>query len=145
MMFYTGALHDANRILAEQSKAVATENSKINATRTLCDMARELKHHFEENDVDFLGETLARSWEIKKSLATGITSPLIDDVYDRGIKAGALGGKLLGAGGGGFLLFYVPEEETRKAVRAALSDLVELPVELDNSGVSVVFTQQFST
>jgi len=140
LMFYTGALHDANKILTEQSKALASENSKINATLALCDMTRELKKHFEANDIDYLGETLARSWEVKKSLASGISSPFIDDCYERGIKGGATGGKLLGAGGGGFLLFYVPDEEKKKSVREALSDLIELPVELDNSGVSVIFT-----
>ncbi len=143
MMFYTGALHDANKILGEETRNLASENSKINATKALCEMTRELKRHFEDNDIDFLGETLARSWEIKKSLATGITTSLIDDCYRRGIEAGARGGKLLGAGGGGFLLFYVPEEKDREAVRLALKDLVELPVELDNSGVSVVFTNSF--
>ncbi|MBO6286939.1 MAG: GHMP kinase [Bacilli bacterium] len=140
MMFYTGALHDANKILAEQSKSLASENSKINATKTLCEMTRELKIQLEQNNVDALGDTLARSWEIKKSLASGITSPLIDDCYSRGIAAGASGGKLLGAGGGGFLLFYVPEDDKKAKVRLALHDLIEMPVELDNSGVSVVFT-----
>ena len=140
MMFYTGALHDANKILGEQSRNLATENSKINATLRLCEMTRDLKKHFEQNDVDFLGETLAQSWELKKSLASGITSPLIDDANARGMAAGAKGGKLLGAGGGGFLLFYVPEEADRNRVRGALHDLVELPVELDNSGVSIIFT-----
>lgn len=140
MMFYTGAIHDANKILGEQSKALASENSKINATITLCEMTRELKKHFEANDIDFLGETLSRSWEIKKQLANGISTPLIDDCYARGIQAGASGGKLLGAGGGGFLLFYVPEEEKKAKVREALAELHELPVELDNSGVSIIFT-----
>lgn len=140
MMFYTGELHDANKILKEQSQALASENAKINATLTLCEMTRELKKHFEANDIDFLGETLARSWEIKKGLASGISSPFIDDCYRRGIEGGASGGKLLGAGGGGFLLFYVPEKEKQASVREALADLTELPVELDNSGASIIFT-----
>lgn len=140
LMFYTGALHDANKILSEQSKGLASENSKINATIRLCEMTRDLKKSFEHNDIDALGDTLAQSWEIKKSLASGISSSLIDSCYERGIKAGASGGKLLGAGGGGFLLFYVPEEQDKKNVREALSDLIELPVELDNSGASIIFT-----
>jgi len=143
MMFYTGALHDANQILKEQSKALASQNEKINATIKLCEMTRELKKSFEENDIDVLGPTLARSWEIKKSLASGISNPLIDGCYERGMKAGASGGKLLGAGGGGFLLFYVPEPEKKEAVREALHDLIELPVELDNSGASIIFTNSF--
>ena len=141
LMFFTGAIHDANQILGEETKNLATQNEKINATRELCRMTRELKEQFELNNVDFLGETLSRSWEIKKSLAKGISNRMIDENYELGIKAGASGGKLLGAGGGGFLLFYVPEEEKKEAVREALSHLVELPFELDNSGVSIIFTE----
>ena len=103
-------------------------------------MTRDLREQFELNNIDALGETLNRSWGIKKSLARGISNPMIDDVYERGIKAGATGGKLLGAGGGGFLLFYVPEEK-QQSVREALSDLSELTFEFDNSGVSIIFTE----
>lgn len=141
LMFYTGATHDANVILGEETKNLASQNEKINATRELCHMTRDLKEQLELNNVDYLGEILSRSWEIKKSLAKGISNPMIDDCYERGIKAGASGGKLLGAGGGGFLLFYVPDEEKKKSVREALSDMVELPFELDNSGVSIIFTE----
>ena len=140
LMFYTGKIHDANAILGEETKNLACSNEKINATRTLCQMTRDLREQFELNNIDALGETLNRSWEIKKSLARGISNPMIDDVYERGIKAGATGGKLLGAGGGGFLLFYVPEEK-QQSVREALSDLSELTFEFDNSGVSIIFTE----
>lgn len=141
MMFYTGALHDANKILSEQSKSLVSANDKIEATKKLCEYTLELKRSFEANNVDALGDILNRGWNIKRELAHGITSPLIDDVYARGIAAGASGGKLLGAGGGGFLLFYVPDESKKAQVREALSDLMELPVELDNSGVSIIFTE----
>lgn len=141
MLFYTGALHDANKILGEETKNLASANEKINATIELCRMTKELKTSLENNDVDAIGPCLKQGWEIKKSLASGISSPLIDDGYERGIKAGASGGKLLGAGGGGFLLFYVPDEAKRKNVRAALSDLKEMPFELDQSGASIVYTE----
>lgn len=141
MLFYTGALHDANKILGEESKNLASANEKINATKTLCDMTKELKISLEENDIDAIGPCLKRGWEIKKSLASGITSPLIDHCYELGIKAGATGGKLLGAGGGGFLLFYVPDSSKRAQIRAALHDLKEMPFELDQSGVSIIYTE----
>lgn len=141
MMFFTGAMHDANKILGEETKNLATQNEKINATLELCRMTRELREKFERNNVDALGEALARGWEIKRTLARGVSNPMIDEYYARGIAAGASGGKLLGAGGGGFLLFYVPEEENKKKVREALSDLRELPFELDNAGVSIIFTE----
>lgn len=142
MMFYTGALHDANKILAEQSHSYAVSaNAKIEGTKALCEMTRELKVKLEENNVDALGDILRRSWEIKRGLATGISNPLIDSHYEIGMANGATGGKLLGAGGGGFLLFYVPEADKREKVKAALSDLLYMPVELDQSGVSIVFTE----
>ena len=104
-------------------------------------MTRQLKMELESNNVDAIGPCLKQGWEIKKSLASGITSPLIDNAYELGMSAGASGGKLLGAGGGGFLLFYVPDEAKRKAVRQALHDFKEMPFELDQSGVSIVYTE----
>ena len=141
LLFYTGALHDANKILGEETKNLASANEKINATKELCEMTKNLKASFESNDVDALGPCLKRGWEIKKSLASGISSSFIDNYYDLGIKAGASGGKLLGAGGGGFLLFYVPENEKKTSVREALRELKEMPFEFDQSGVSIVYTE----
>ena len=141
MMFYTGAVHDANKILSEQSKNLVSAEDKIEGTKKLCEMTHKLKERLESNDIDFLGQTLHESWLIKRGLASGITNPMIDHYYDLAMKAGALGGKLLGAGGGGFLLFYVPDEDCRKKVRIALHDLHEMPVEFDNSGVSIIYTE----
>ena len=141
MMFYTGMVHDANKILGEETKNLASAEAKINGTLKLCELTRKLKREFESNNVDALGDILNQAWNIKRELASGITNSAIDYYYDLGIKAGAKGGKLLGAGGGGFLLFYVPEEEKREYVRAALKDLIEMPIELDQSGVSVIFTE----
>ena len=141
MMFYTGLVHDANTILGEQSKNLVSAEEKINGTIRLCELTRNLKKEFEENNVDALGDILNTSWNIKRELASGITNRAIDYYYEQGIKAGASGGKLLGAGGGGFLLFFVPDESKKDAVRHALKDLVEMPVELDQSGVSVIFTE----
>lgn len=139
LMFYTGLTHNANTILKEESKSLQNNRDKIEATKKLCDMTRELKYSLEQNNVDALGETLRRSWEIKRSLATGISNPLIDNLYQKALENGAVGGKLLGAGGGGFLLFYVPTEEGRNNVRKALSSYQEMPFELDQSGVSIIF------
>ena len=141
MMFYTGLVRDANKILGEETRNLASANEKINATLKLCELTRDLKREFESNNVDALGEILNQGWNIKRNLAGGITNKAIDYYYEQGIKAGASGGKLLGAGGGGFLLFYVPDHSKKDAVRAALKDLVEMPVELDQSGVSVIFTE----
>lgn len=141
MMFYTGEVRDANNILAKQSKSLATDEDKINATKKLCEMTKKLKEEFENNNVDALGPILKEGWELKKSLANGITNPLIDEAYEKAIAAGASGGKLLGAGGGGFLLFYVNTPEKRESVRNALSNLKEMPFELDQAGCSIIFME----
>ena len=137
MMFYTGLKHDANAILAEQSRNVASKEDKIQAQLKLCEMAKDLKKHFEEGDVDYLGTILKESWEIKKSLSSGVSNPLVDEIYDKAIKAGASGGKLLGAGGGGFMLFYVHPEH-QKAVREALKDYLEVEFKIDYEGATII-------
>jgi D-glycero-alpha-D-manno-heptose-7-phosphate kinase len=139
-MFFTGIKHDANKVLSEQKKNVETDAKKEETLLKMCDLARELKEHLQENDVDFLGECLAKGWALKKQMASTITASEIDKLYDMGIKAGATGGKLLGAGGGGFLLFYVPTKEAKESVRKAFKGYKELPFELDNSGVSILFS-----
>ncbi len=141
MMFYTGDVRDANNILAKETKNLASDTDKIESTKKLCEMTRVLKGELENNNVDALGEILDTSWQIKKSLAQGISNPIIDKSYENGIKAGATGGKLLGAGGGGFLLFYVPTEAKREAVRKSLSYLTEMKFELDQAGCSIIFME----
>ena len=139
VLFFTGKLHDANAILKEQTNNVGIDELKIAATQKMCELARQLKTNFEDNDIDALGPILKEAWEIKRSLANGISNPTIDETYIKGLEAGATGGKLLGAGGGGFLLFYCPTPEIKAAVRKRLCYLKELPFELDNAGCSIIF------
>ncbi len=139
LMFYTGLKHDASKILKEQKDNVERDNKKEEMLLKMCDLARELKTHFEQNDVDFLGECLSKGWQLKKQMASSISQNAIDELYELGINNGATGGKLLGAGGGGFLLFYVPTKEGKEKIRKAFKDYKELPFELDNSGVSIIF------
>ena len=139
LMFYTGLKHDASKILKEQKDNVERDSKKEEMLLKMCDLARELKTHFEQNDVDFLGECLSKGWQLKKQMASSISQTAIDELYELGIKNGATGGKLLGAGGGGFLLFYVPTKEGKEKIRKAFKDYKELPFELDNSGVSIIF------
>ena len=139
LMFYTGLKHDASKILKEQKDNVERDIKKEEMLLKMCDLARELKTHFEQNDVDFLGECLSKGWQLKKQMASSISQTAIDELYELGINNGATGGKLLGAGGGGFLLFYVPTTEGKEKIRKAFKDYKELPFELDNSGVSIIF------
>lgn len=137
LMFYTGLKHDANAILSEQSKNVASNEEKINAQLKLCKMAKELKKHLEEGDIDFLGKVLKESWELKKTLSSGIDNKLINEIYNKAIYAGADGGKLLGAGGGGFMLFYV-KPQNQDSVRNALRNYLEVEFKIDYEGATII-------
>jgi D-glycero-alpha-D-manno-heptose-7-phosphate kinase len=140
LMFYLGGTHSASAILKEQSQNVKAVD-KAQVQKEMCDIARHLKEELQNNNVDAMGELLHKNWMLKKSLASGITNPLIDETYNKAIVAGATGGKLLGAGGAGFMIFYVPEKR-HKSVRSALSNLRELDFEMDNSGASIVMTDK---
>lgn len=140
MMFYTGDVRSANTILANETKNLATDQDKINTTLKLCEMTKFLRGKLENGEIDALGPVLKESWEMKKSLANGISNPLIDDAYAAAMKAGATGGKLLGAGGGGFLLFYCENESVKEKVRSALT-LTEMPFEFDRAGCSIIFME----
>lgn len=109
VMFYTGLTHDANRILAEQKKNISNADKTKNMLQ-MCSLAKEMKQALENNELSDFGRILNEGWMRKKELAGGISNPVIDELYDTAMKNGALGGKLLGAGGGGFLLFYCPKE-----------------------------------
>ena len=140
LMFYLGGTHSASAILKEQSQNVKTVD-KATVQKQMCDITRKLKEELQNNNVDAMGELLHQNWMLKKSLASGITNPLIDETYDKAMAAGATGGKLLGAGGAGFMIFYVPEDK-HAAVRSALSHLREMDFEMDNSGASIVMTDR---
>jgi D-glycero-alpha-D-manno-heptose-7-phosphate kinase len=92
-------------------------------------------------NMDVIGELLHESWSLKKQLASRISNDGIDEIYASARRAGAIGGKITGAGGGGFLLLYCPHEK-QEAVRAALSDLQELSFQLEHSGSKVIFNYQ---
>lgn len=136
LMFYLGGEHSASAILEEQSQNVKTVD-KANVQQQMCDLTRTLKEELQKNNVDAIGEMLHENWMLKKSLASGISTPYIDEIYEKAIYAGALGGKLLGAGGAGFMIFYVKPEK-QNSVRNMLSHLREMDFEMDNSGATIV-------
>ena len=140
LMFCIGGTHSASAILKEQSENISIYE-KNRAQLRMCSIARELKEQLQQNNVDALGRLLHENWELKKSLASGITNQAIDDAYERALEAGAAGGKLLGAGGAGFMIFYVPQDR-HDSVRAALSEFREMDFEIDNSGASIVYVDK---
>lgn len=137
MMFFTGF----TRFSAEVQKQNAeTRNSKHAQLREMYDLVGEAEAVLtnKEADLDEFGRLLDHTWRLKRQTGSTISTNSIDVLYEKGIKAGALGGKLLGAGGGGFLLFYVPPEHQR-AVREAMKDLLYIPFQFENAGPRVVY------
>lgn len=138
LMFYTGDLRSASVILAEQGKNIVTDSDKEKSQIIISKLTDELHKELISENIDALGPLLHENWEQKRKLASSITNPLIDEAYERAMSAGATGGKLLGAGGGGFLLFYVPEHR-HNAVKNALSYLRYMEFGFSHSGSSVIY------
>jgi D-glycero-alpha-D-manno-heptose-7-phosphate kinase len=138
LMFYTGRQRAAAKVLKGMNKTIANDAATRETLKKMRDLALDLTDQLGNGvEPDVLGHFLHENWEMKRSLEEGITNSTIDRWYGKARKAGALGGKLLGAGGGGFLLFYVPEEQ-QAAVRRAMSDLRELPIRLESDGARIV-------
>lgn len=135
LLFYTNKTRQASTILSEQKRNIALRKAEL---RQLRDMAYQARGLVLKGEFDRMGEMLGRSWERKKKLASNITSPQIDRMYKRAVKAGALGGKISGAGAGGFLLLYCPRER-QDVVREAMRQYRELPMQLSRDGSKVVF------
>lgn len=138
IMLYVGGEHSASAILKEQSKNMVSAKDKEEGQKRIVELTYKLKYELEHSNIDAVGYTLHENWLIKKTLASGISNPQFDKWYDKALKNGALGGKILGAGGSGFFLFYVPEEKQVK-FRKAMKDLPELDFKFDHTGTIVKF------
>ena len=138
LFFYTGVTRSASALLRNQSSNVAQPGSKSDGTGALVKLAETAFEGLCSGDVGCFGALLDEAWKIKRSLADGITNGQIDQAYDAARKAGALGGKVLGAGGGGFLMFFAPPEK-HAAIRAALAPLRETPFGFASEGSSIIF------
>ena len=138
LLFYTGLTHSAGEILQEQNKNVAGEDKKFQNLVKMTELAYELREAVVAGNLDDFGRILNENWLLKRELASQISNDKIGRYYDLAMANGALGGKLLGAGGGGFLLFYCPKEK-QKRLRSALSDLWELPFAMESSGTKIIY------
>lgn len=138
LLFYTGLSHKAGEILKVQGKNVASEKDKFNNLVKMTELAYGMRRALIEGKIDDFGSILNENWLLKRKLASGISNEFIEEHYETAMNNGALGGKLLGAGGGGFLLFYCPKEKQNR-LRAALYDLVELPFCFESSGTKVIY------
>jgi D-glycero-alpha-D-manno-heptose-7-phosphate kinase len=135
LLFFTGVTRKSESILAEQESNM---QDRMAVLRKLKELAYTARGELLAGNIDAIGCLLDEAWEAKKQMASGITNGRIDAIYQAARKAGALGGKISGAGGGGFLLVYTPPER-RAAVREALRDLRELPYQLEPDGSKTIF------
>ena len=135
MLFYTNAARPVDSVLIEQRARISDSMSALRELKSLAHQGRAL---LESGDFEAFGRLLDAAWQLKKTLANKISNPEIDQVYSVARKAGALGGKITGAGGGGFMLLYCPVERQYQ-VREALHPLQELPFHLEEDGSKVIF------
>lgn len=138
LVFYTGITRSASALLKNQSDAVAAEKKKQKMLRRMVELAHELKAELEKNNLDAFGEIIHENWELKRNLTSGVSSGVIDDWYARARKAGAVGGKLLGAGSGGFLMFYAPRDR-HDAIARELSELRRMDFGFEPQGSKIIF------
>ena len=137
MLFFTNTTRQAASILQEQQEKTSLNRDHL---LKIHDLGKRIEEAIRSRKFDDIGEVLHENWELKKRLASGITNSKIDDMYSRARTAGAVGGKVAGAGGGGFLLLYVKPEHQAK-VREALADYRPMPIMLDNFGATIIFNQ----
>lgn len=140
IMFYTGITRSASGILAEQKQNTVNDSEKFRSLQTMKGMAGELVTSLNAGQIDAVGDLMHAGWLEKRKLAAKISNPQIDAWYEAGRAAGARGGKLLGAGGGGFLMFYC-EKEKQLALREALNDLREVPFGLETQGTRILYVE----
>ncbi|MBU0685783.1 MAG: GHMP kinase [Candidatus Thermoplasmatota archaeon] len=135
MLIYTGKTRKASDILSKQKSNSKTNKEILDKMR---DQAEQLFHDLTSLQVNKLGQALKDGWELKKSLAKGISDPEIDKIYAKALKAGAVGGKITGAGGGGFLVLFVPPE-SHWSVRNALTGMKDLEFKVEPQGSKIIY------
>ena len=143
MLFFTGLSRNASEIASEQIKSTNSKKIELRTMQVMVDEAISILNNGSKNLDDF-GKLLHETWKIKRSLTGRITTDRINAIYDTALKAGALGGKLLGAGGGGFILLFVKPKD-RPVVKEKLKDILYVPFAFDTLGTQVVMysTQDF--
>jgi D-glycero-alpha-D-manno-heptose-7-phosphate kinase len=138
LLFYTGVTRKADDILSTQKKASASKTEVLTKMKY---QAATIREFIGIRQFDRVGEILHEAWEYKKSLVNTISIPEIDRMYDRARSAGAIGGKICGAGGGGFLMLYCPRERQNE-LRRAMKGYREFPFFLEKSGSKIIFNYE---
>ncbi len=140
LLLYTGITRSADNILQEQSANTVSDETKRRSLQYMTGLARELRDALHQNDPDCFGELLHAGWVEKKKLASGISTSRIDDWYEIARQHGAIGGKIAGAGGGGFLMLYAPVERHREIIRA-LPELRPIPFRFEPQGSKIIYVE----
>lgn len=137
MMFFTGFSRFSHEIEQEKIKMISQNSSELKEMAQLvnCGEAVLTDRH---KDLNEFGRLLHHAWQLKRGMGCRVTTNALDEIYQTAIAHGAIGGKLLGAGGGGFFIFYTPEEY-QPAVREALKNLVYIPFRFENSGTKILY------
>lgn len=136
LMFFTGFTRFSSDMQKANAKGYHDKTKQLLEMLDLVDRAQEILTD-KNSDLDDFGRLLDHTWKLKRQTGGAITTDSIDALYQRGIDAGALGGKLLGAGGGGFLVFYV-QPEKKQAVKEAMKDLLYVPFHFEDGGTRVI-------
>lgn len=137
MLFFTGFSRFSSDIQKGTEKSMKEKTKELLEIYSLVDEAQKILSD-NNADIDEFGKLLDYSWNLKRGISEGISTDSIDEQYKKAMGAGALGGKLLGAGGGGFLLFYVPKEK-QKSVKNALKDQMQVPFSFENEGTRIIY------
>ena len=138
MLFFTGFSRTASKIAELQVKNINNKIKELNMIKDFTDKALDIL--YSDRNIDEFGSLLHESWLIKSNLSSKITNSNIDEIYKRGLSAGAIGGKLLGAGGGGFMLLFVRPED-RENVKKELNELLYIPFKFENKGSQVIYSE----
>ena len=136
LMFFTGFTRFSSEIQKANAKGYAEKIKQLQQMYALVDEAEKVLEDT-HSDLDDFGRLLDTTWRLKRQTGKAITTDSIDGLYEKGIEAGALGGKLLGAGGGGFFVFYV-QPEKKESVIEALKDLLYIPFRFEDGGTQVI-------
>ncbi len=137
LLYFTGFSRTASQIAGHQIKNIPRKQKEL---QTMYEMVQEAIEILNGRELKDFGKLLHESWKLKRTLSNKVTTPYIDELYDKARRAGAVGGKLLGAGGGGFVLFFVPPAK-QKTFKAAFKKLLHVPFEFEHLGSQIIFYQ----
>jgi D-glycero-alpha-D-manno-heptose-7-phosphate kinase len=141
LLLYTGLSRNADVILADQQRGLDRGTETVDETQRLRDLALDLRAAVLDRRLGVIGEILDASWTVKRRLAPGVTTPRIDEWYERARAAGAVGGKLLGAGGGGFLLVFAAPQDHETIVQR-LPELQRVPFHFEPHGSRIIYVEE---